>query len=687
MRIVKYFHFIFYIIFFFIIFPTVFQLTPIQGGDYISPEQQQLDYWLFHSFSSWDTRFQLGWNVLPLVHYAPFGIIIGSIGLLAQNNPIITERLVWWIPYLIGGFFSIRSLFKYIFPNHSSFLAPLIFLTNTYILMILGGGQIAGIGIAYALSPYFLLQFLKLIDISFSEEDTPRLSQSLYAALIATVFFVIELRTTYILFIVVFFYWLYKFFLQKKVLSRQFPFFSRAFLMSVLYVFVIPLALIISMHLFWIFPMLLLQGSPISQLGEIYTSSGSVSFFSFAKSEDTLSLLHPNWPENLFGKTYFMRPEFLLLPIVAFSSLLLLKQKDNNASEQKKILFFALLGLLGAFLSKGTNEPFGSSYTWLFDTVPGFIMFRDPTKFYIFVALAYALLIPFTLQSVCSYFVKKMQRVYLKEYLLPIFSSLFLLFWLFTIRHAVMHELSGTFVPHPVTESYLQLRTFLEKDKAFSRTLWIPKEQRYRSVSETHPAIFADRMFPASSVAELVDQVNKSKSSLQRAGVKYIIVPDDVDADFFVEDRKYDDRKYQATIASVSAIPWLTQKETFGKIAIFEAPDPSDRFMLNNARNALDWTYVSPVHYQIKPKNGTIDGQLFFSERFDPNWVAYSNGKTVPAEQCEEFFNCFTLEKTNYVDIYYQPQKWVNIGLFLSGCTFILVLISLILLKRKERNV
>ena len=40
------------------------------------------------------------------------------------------------------------------------------------------------------------------------------------------------------------------------------------------------------------------------------------------KPPHALSLLHPNWPENLFGKVYFLQPEFLILPILAFSAFL-----------------------------------------------------------------------------------------------------------------------------------------------------------------------------------------------------------------------------------------------------------------------------------------------------------------------------------------------------------------------------
>ncbi len=55
------------------------------------------------------------------------------------------------------------------------------------------------------------------------------------------------------------------------------------------------------------------------------TNPGMLHFLSFADFSHTLAFLHPNWPENLFGKVYFLQPEFLLLPVIAFSALFFVK--------------------------------------------------------------------------------------------------------------------------------------------------------------------------------------------------------------------------------------------------------------------------------------------------------------------------------------------------------------------------
>ena len=106
------------------------------------------------------------------------------------------------------------------------------------------------------------------------------------------------------------------------------------------------------------------------------------------------------------------------MPILAYSSLLFIsKIKDQRSKIQIKnqkfdnnvamkqfnngaIIFFALLGLVGAFLAKGASPPFSEINSWLFQNFPGMNMFRDSTKFYSLIALSYSVLIPFSIWKI-----------------------------------------------------------------------------------------------------------------------------------------------------------------------------------------------------------------------------------------------------------------------------------------------
>jgi hypothetical protein len=164
------------------------------------------------------------------------------------------------------------------------------------------------------------------------------------------------------------------------------------------------------LHSFWILPALLIHQNAFTQLGGVTPTIDSVTYFSFAKFENAISLLHPNWPENIFGKTYFMKPEFLILPLLAFMSIFFVKKEKQN----KLILYFILLGIFGAFLAKGSQDPFGNIYLWMFQHLPGFFLFRDSTKWYTLVAISYAILIPFSIRSVYK-FLKNKKKFLSKE--------------------------------------------------------------------------------------------------------------------------------------------------------------------------------------------------------------------------------------------------------------------------------
>ncbi|OGG28610.1 hypothetical protein A2971_02810 [Candidatus Gottesmanbacteria bacterium RIFCSPLOWO2_01_FULL_46_21] len=375
----------------------------------------------------------------------------------------VAEKLLWFLPFIILSAFSSYRAFR-------SWISVLIYTTNTYILMIVGGGQM-GVAMAYAIAPLVFSRlsfFLIVIQAMFD----PRIALlTIVAALFVT---------------------------RPKVKKLLFVLFG---------VFVI--------HLYWIIPMIF---SP-SVLGERLSdaSAGMLKFLSFASFSQTISLLHPNWPENIFGKVYFMQPEFLVIPTIAFSAFLF-------GSEKGKAIPYGLLALVGAFLAKGTQEPFGGIYTWLFTYVPGFWLFRDSTKFYLLVALAYAYIIPKS----------------------KVPSILIVLLWAILIRQALTHELTGTFQPKPIDPEYIKLKELILSSEK-SSSFWVPSVSRYAFFSTEHPAI-AGQIGPEG----------------------YIIVPWDSRGEIFLTERQYDDTLRQEYIASVSALPNLQRDPAFTKLAVWK---------------------------------------------------------------------------------------------------------------------
>src|SRR3989344_2949384 len=92
---------------------------------------------------------------IPEIRYlwlAPYYQIVTKIVVQYLRVPWeITEKLFWFLPFILLSLWSSYRLTK-------SALGSLIYTTNTYALMIVGGGQL-GITFAYALAP-LVLKFL-----------------------------------------------------------------------------------------------------------------------------------------------------------------------------------------------------------------------------------------------------------------------------------------------------------------------------------------------------------------------------------------------------------------------------------------------------------------------------------------------------------------------------------------------
>lgn len=393
------FVFLFYSILVIITFGFLFSSNPIIGGDYVPIKSETLN--LFANTYGWCSYITTGGNCIPItLHYVPMGWLMEFLSFATGNNFLLVEKLVWWIPFFVFSFISIILLFKKIFPSNPLwFIPPLIFIWNSYILMILGGGQIAGIALAYGFMPLLFYLFLNLFE-GISNGKTLKQISYLFALYILALGIeaVFDTRILYIFLSGTMLYLFVDFIFNKKNFT--------SFIKNVVLTIFVPSLGLVFLHAFWILPSVIVGQNPLQQLGNAYSTIGAAKFFSFATFENAISLLHPNWPENLFGKTYFMRLEFLVLPILAFSSLFFLSTKDKSKSSQY-VLFFALLALVASFLAKGANEPFGNLYLWMFENIPGFQVFRDATKWYVLIAISYSLLIPFTLYKLQEVVKKK----------------------------------------------------------------------------------------------------------------------------------------------------------------------------------------------------------------------------------------------------------------------------------------
>lgn len=571
--------------------------------------------------------------------YFLFGLFVNTFG------------MPWEFVYkvFIFGFFILLSvisstiLIKTIFQKAGVveiLLASLIFTTNTYILMVVGGGQV-GVALAYSLAPLVLASF-----ISLSNNNCFR--SSIIAGIVLSIQVMFDARISYITLIAAGIYYL---------------FFARPFVFkkNILYALIIPVGTVIALHASWILPFLLSKSSIAQEIINNQTSLESFKFLSFANFSQTISLLHPNWPENIFGKVYFMKAEFLFIPILAFLSLLFLQGKQKIT-----IIYFVLLGLLGAFLAKGSNEPFGVINQLFYYYIPGMSMFRDATKFYLLTALAYMVLIPLSVFFIKNW-IKLMLKSSMRSYYAYGFPAIIVLYLLFLIRPVFFEQLHGTFESQVVPQEYVNLKNFLANDKTFYRTLWVPQPQRYNFYSYTHPVVFGHALFKATNSAELLERLSRPEiiESLSSLSIKYIIIPYDSFGEIFVRERKYDDKQYIDLIGVLDKIRWIKKIDGFGRIVMYEVPGSSDHFRISNGN--FKYKMIKPYEYEVEIKDIDKINQLIFVESYNPYWVAKIDNHVVLSKKTNDGLNSFLIDRPGKYKIYFEKQKLYSYGRVVSG--------------------
>ena len=282
-----------------------------------------------------------------------------------------------------------------------------------------------------------------------------------------------------------------------------------------------------------------------------------------------------------------------------------------------------------------------------------------------------SVLIPFTLYG----FEKKFKK---NE---KIITVIFLLIWIILIRQFFLGQLTGTFKEKTIPTEYLKLEKFISRDSNFYRTFWFPVTDRYGLFSNSHPSISSYDFYNLSNSLKILTVLSnpKTESTFKDSSIRYLIVPYDSEKEIFLKDRKYNEAQYTFLVNSVRKIRWLKEISGFGKIKVFEIAGAKDHFWLSGF-GQVRYKYISSVDYQINLKNVKKGDLLIFSESFDNNWIAmdlgYKNQDSTIESKRYQIFNSFKFQRDGSYDfiIYYQPQKWVNIGIIISALSLASVL-------------
>ena len=639
-------------------------MNPLLLGDWRYFWQENLIHFIGIP-QAWDASLNtgIGKSALPTLWINSYLYITAQFIRTGMNWTQI-GLLFWIIPSVFFTFFSAFYLFRYLFPKikYGAYLAGVIYIFNTYFILLITGGQ-AGVALAYSITPFILLRFIKVMDSS-------ALRDSLFAGLLLSMQFLFDIRLAYISLTIIALYFVFSraSYQDKKKLF--------------IYSFLIPGIITLMIHNYWILPLVFFKLPPMPNG---YVSVAGFKFFSFADFSHTISLLHPNWPENKFGKLAFMKPEFIILPMIGYTSLIFIKVKAKLKSRElnrnKLILFFSVVGIIGAFLSKGANGPMGEINIFLFEHFPGMSLFRDASKFYMITAISYSMLVPITISEIFHTIEKKF-RLFLR-YGVIAFVVLYcgvLLIQAFN-NNVVLRG------PKKVPQEYVKLKELIIRDDSFYRTLWIPQWQRFGYFSNLNPAIGRGEIIPISNPANMARQLKKDDiiRKLTEIGVRYVILPYDSENELFLNDNEYDENIYKNTKKELDTNLNLVKKINFGKIFVYEINNSKDRFWTISG-SKLIWKEVSASEYEIKLENHESKDVIIFSDSFDPNWTLYSGKNSYRSEIFGESANSFKIPKgLKYLKVYYEPQKWVSWGFGISGISFLATLGSIIYLQNKAK--
>lgn len=456
------------------------------------------------------------YDILSLPMF-PVGFIQG-LAAHAGVGWVVSERLFWVFPAVAVPCAATYALSLSLFQRHlAAFIAALAVVTNSYAYILYEGGQF-GVAMGYGCMPLVLWAFAR-------GQRRGSIGSYVLTGLCMALQAVYDIRSTYItlgvcLVYVLFYHGDYR---GAARAGRRLPlgFLRPAGVLHLAFALLV-LALI---HAWWLFPALFVR-APALPSG--YTDVVNLRALSLVNLSDGLASFHPFWFANDV-RVAPINPLFFLIPLLVFAPLLW-------GRYDKATLYLSTLALIATFLVKGDNAPFGVVYDWLFVHLTGFSLFRDGSKFYQPLTLAYALLLGAAAERSWRAIKRAgaFRRTLQASIVLP-----FLALVILPASPAMLHQVRGTFGVNPLPPDYQRFNTLIDQQHDFFRVLWVPARPRFGASTQFHPALDADQGSPCCIKARTFPpgrpwawlSTSTAAQTLRALGVRYIVVPDIVEGD------------------------------------------------------------------------------------------------------------------------------------------------------------
>lgn len=446
----------------------------IQGADFqYRPEELFRDY---INFGSWDPSLNGGYytTFAGQLNKAPVFILSGILSFFV-NYPIL-QRIIWLFPFLLLGFFGMRTLARYMFRDNKelTFYSTLFFLINPTVVERFYRGHV-WFTLVYAITPYAIYFMVRAI-------HGQKRKYILLASTALSVSLFLEVRTAL---------------LQIALVSALFIFIVVKERFKHLKVKVASFATIgiftFLFNLFWILP-LFLQPSGAAFDEGLLTASSIRGVGGYTGDLFQVFQFYPKSWEQFYLPTTLLLSIFLIIPLIA-----------NSFRRYKFLGFFYALLLVFLFLGKGSTDPLGEIFVWLAQNVPYFVGYRVSNKFLLIIAPVYALIAGLGFSYLYRYLRARFHP--LQSLLVPMVIVVLLLSnnflingYLTDFNYSDSADLAINLKNEPNMFNPLQLSadysSAWEKIQNYTeeyRSLWFPKVSRYRFTDYKHPLVLADK--------------------------------------------------------------------------------------------------------------------------------------------------------------------------------------------------
>ncbi len=657
-----------YILILLILIHVVTHHTWIFNTDYLTygdarvyPPQMQADL-IQDSLKTYATGIDLGSfelsggaSIIKLVHG-----LLGKIGIYYN----LSFRVIYMYPYVFLAPVAIYLLTsRFIKNKFGLFCAGLVYLFNTYFLVL----QTAGVTMLLAnmWGTFMLVYYYKL----FMEKRS--VFNYLMIVLMSLLACIYEFRIFYLAIILCSMLVIYKFIFIERKWSDLFLHASIGIVTLIL-------------NSFWFLPVIL-----SGQLLENRLFSRGLFGSGYFDLFSAFNLFHRFWTGGAIAQ-FVNQPIPMLFWAVPICVIIAIYKNEKNKWAQ----FFAVIAILGVFLTKQEDLPFPHIYSWLYNNFPGFNAFREASKFYFITAIGYSVLIGYFMQWLWE---TKFTNLY-QRYARVLASILIAGIFLYNSIPLVTLELGSLFIPRHIPQEYKVYNEFIISQDDSFRTLWVPSESKWGYYSNSKPRLgfglmstvnwenlknrpdYVQYDLPKNIIANLLMQTF-SDNLIDAHSIKYVVVPTyDLENDDNIYIHFGNDRNFYLNL--VSNLGYLKPLDIGTRdLKVFRNDNYKPRIYLTNEKETLatripyeevEYTLISPTEYIIKLKDLTTPVYLNFSEKFDSGWALKDNNYFL--DELDHFSNEYNLNtfvldekyENRELTLYYKPQAYFDAGILVS---------------------